>query len=56
MSVPGLVPAESVPLTTVLETVPVPPSVAPAATVTPDDDAIDPLTMSVPPETVVAPE
>ncbi len=50
-----LLPADSVPLTMVLPSVPLPPIVAPASTVVPDDEAIEPFTSSLPPLTVVAP-
>ena len=44
------------PLLTVVEaTVPIPPSVAPDATVTPFEEASEPLTSSVPALTVVGP-
>ncbi|MBA7473992.1 hypothetical protein ES707_09339 [subsurface metagenome] len=39
----------------VLPTMPVPPRMPPAFTVTPLDEAIEPLTASVPPSTIVAP-
>ncbi|WLA45749.1 hypothetical protein QIH80_28415 [Bradyrhizobium elkanii] len=38
-----------------LPTVPLPPSVPPALTVVSNEDAIEPLTLSVPPSTVVVP-
>jgi hypothetical protein len=56
VSVPGELPGESVPpLITVVGTTPEPPSVLPAATVTPDDAAIEPFTISEPALTSVAP-
>ena len=54
-SVPIELPGESVPAIVVVGSVPVPPTVAPAFTVSPLDVAIEPFTSSVPAATVVAP-
>ena len=55
MIVPIELPGESVPPIVLVGSVPVPPTVAPAFTVSPLDVAIEPFTSSVPAATVVAP-